>query len=193
MLYDEAHKGSVSSARFDPAILALVDDAHILRATAAANWVGSWYRNTFDEPDGYPLTGVLARIAAVPRHRAAVTGALLSGLNDFEGLGAIFKDPRLGKDFDGERFILEAFSQGENEPYLPTAQSLWFPVHEHYAADGAFAVRLLAAGHAYLALMCATELHPPHPSMRNVLKRLTDHANPSIAGQAKSALTRMSR
>ena len=44
--------------------------------------------------------------------------------------------------------------------------------HEHYCTDPGFAMKLIDIGRAWVALMCATELHEPVDGMRAVLERL---------------------
>jgi len=92
--------------------------------------------------------------------------------------------------FDLDQWVLDVLTFEKDTDYLPNAQALWFYVHEHYAADPAFATRLIDRDRAWIAMMCATELDEPVAGMRPVLERLAADLHPEIAHPARMHLDR---
>lgn len=88
-----------------------------------------------------------------------------------------------GFDFDG--WVLDVFSQNGDEPYLPSAQSFWFHIHEMYCEDPAFVMRMIDAGHLLEAMMTATEMHQAVEGMRPVLVRLAGMEVAEVSGRAQ--------
>ena len=169
-----------------PFLIDLLADPHVLRVSAAARRLGTFYGASGEEGDraAPSLVAILQHLAALPRYRSSACGAFVAGFVELGGLEELFGDARLPADFDREAFVLDAFALGGREPYLPNAQSFWFYVHEHYDFDGPFVGRLIDAGHLYVALMCATEQNQKVEGMQSVLERLTRSDDPWIAAQA---------
>ena len=145
-------------------------------AAGAARYLGALFADEAfrASPSTPSIADLLEQLRRLEGHRAAVAGAFVCGFDwGTEGLNALASDDVLtaaGFDLDG--WVLDIFAYGEEPPYLPNAQALWFYVHEHYCTDPGFAMRLIDIGRAWVALMCATELHEPVDGMRAVLERL---------------------
>ena len=167
---------SASWADVDREIMPLLTHPHPMIAAGAARYLGALFADeAFRAAASTPsIADLLEQLRRLEGHRAAVAGAFVCGFDwGSEGLNALASDDVLtaaGFDLDG--WVLDIFAYGEEPPYLPNAQALWFYVHEHYCADPGFAMRLIDIGRAWVALMCATELHEPVDGMRPVLERL---------------------
>lgn len=157
-------------------IVSLLTHPHPMIAAGAARCLGTLFSDeAFRAAASTPsITDLLDRLRTLEGHRAAVAGAFVCGFDQYmEGLNALASEDVLtaaGFDLDG--WVLDIFAHGEDPPYLPNAQALWFYVHEHYCTNAGFAMRLIDIGRARVALMCATELHEPVDGMRAVLERL---------------------
>jgi hypothetical protein len=163
-------------AHVDREIMPLLTHPHPMIAAGAARYLGALFADeTFRAAASTPsIVDLVEQLRTLERHRAAVAGAFVCGFDwGAEGLNALASDDDLtaaGFDLDG--WILDIFANGEEPPYLPNAQALWFYVHEHYCTDPGFAMKLIDIGRGWVALMCATELHEPVDGMRAVLERL---------------------
>jgi hypothetical protein len=157
-------------------VMPLLTGPHPMIAAGAARYLGTLFANeAFRAASSTPsIVDLLEQLRTLEGHREAVAGAFVCGFDQAsEGLNALATDDVLmGAGFDLDRWVLDIFAYGEEPPYLPNAQALWFYVHEHYCTDPEFATRLIDIGRAWLALMCATELHEPVDGMRAVLERL---------------------
>jgi hypothetical protein len=157
-------------------IVPLLTHPHPMIAAGAARYLGTLFADeAFRAASSTPsFVDLLEQLRTLEGHREAVAGAFVCGLDGAsEGLNALASDDVLmGAEFDLDRWVLDIFAYGEEPPYLPNAQALWFYVHEHYCADPGFAMRLIDIGRAWVALMCATELREPVDGMRAVLERL---------------------
>lgn len=165
-----------SWAHVDREIMPLLTHPHPMIAAGAARYLGALFAGeTFRATASTPsITDLLEILRTLEGHRAAVAGAFVCGFDqDLEGLNALASDDALmAAGFDPDQWVLDIFAYGAEPPYLPNAQALWFYVHEHYCTDPRFAMRLIDVGSAWVALMCATELHEPVDGMRAVLERL---------------------
>ena len=165
-----------SWAHVDREIMPLLTHRHPMIAAGAARYLGALFAGeAFRAASSTPsITDLLDQLRTLEGHRAAVGGAFVCGFDqNLEGLHALTSDDALtAAGFDVDRWVLDIFAYGEEPPYLPNAQALWFYVHEHYCTDPRFAMRLIDVGSAWVALMCATELHEPVDGMRAVLERL---------------------
>lgn len=132
-----------------------------------------------------PLKDILLRVASLPINRRAVAGGFMENFS-FRSL----REKPLMEGFDVEDWVLDVFAQVTPEPYLPSAQSFWFHVHEAFCTDPAFVGRMIDAGHLWEALMTATEIQDRVDGMEPILKRLAACDEPSIATSAKLCLER---
>jgi hypothetical protein len=178
-LYARAEAESASPpiwADVEREILPLLTHPHPMIAAGAARYLGALFTDeAFRAASSTPsIADLLEQLRRLEGHRAAVAGAFVCGFDwGTEGLNALASDDVLtAAGFDLDRWVLDILAYGEEPPYLPNAQALWFYVHEHYCADPRFAMRLIDIGRAWVALMCATELHEPVDGMRAVLERL---------------------
>lgn len=175
-LAEDAGTTSVSWAHVDREIMPLLTHPHPMIAAGAAHYLGALFAGeAFRAAASTPsITDLLEQLRTLEGHRAAVAGAFICGFDqNLEGLNALASDDALmAAGFDPDRWVLDIFAYGGEPPYLPNAQALWFYVHEHYCTDPRFAMRLIDVGSAWVALMCATELHEPVDGMRAVLERL---------------------
>jgi hypothetical protein len=160
-------------ADVDREIMPLLTHPHPMVAAGAARYLGALFVDeAFRAASSTPsIADLLEQLRRLEGHRAAVAGAFVCGFDwGAEGLNALASDDVLtaaGFDLDG--WTLDILAYGEEPLYLPNAQALWFYVHEHYCSDPGFAMRLIDIGRAWVALMCATELHEPVDGMRAVL------------------------
>jgi hypothetical protein len=173
----EAESASPASwADVEREIMPLLTHPHPMIAAGAARYLGALFADeAFRAAASTPsIADLLEQLRRLEGHRAAVAGAFVCGFDwGTEGLNALASDDVLtaaGFDLDG--WVLDILAYGDEPPYLPNAQALWFYVHEHYCTDPGFAMRLIDIGRAWVALMCATELHEPVDGMRAVLERL---------------------
>ena len=178
-LYSRAEDAGTSPAIWadvEREIMPLLTHPHPMIAAGAARYLGALFADEAfrASPSTPSIADLLEQLRRLEGHRAAVAGAFVCGFDwGTEGLNALASDDVLtaaGFDLDG--WVLDIFAYGEEPPYLPNAQALWFYVHEHYCTDPGFAMRLIDIGRAWVALMCATELHEPVDGMRAVLERL---------------------
>ena len=157
-------------------IMPLLTHPHPMIAAGAARYLGALFADeAFRAAASTPsIVDLLEQLRTLKGHRAAVAGAFVCGFDwGTEGLNALASDDVLaaaGFDLDG--WVLDILAYGDEPPYLPNAQAMWFYVHEHYCTNPGFAMRLIDIGRARVALMCATELHEPVDGMRAVLERL---------------------
>ena len=163
-------------------------------AAGAARWLGALYgSDRFDaDPNAPSLAAMLERLRTHPNHRVAVAGGFVCGYDIMlDGLSAFATHKALkAAGFDLDQWVLDVLAFEKDTAYLPNAQALWFYVHEHYAADPAFATRLIEMGRAWIAMMCATEIDEPVTGMRPVLERLAADPDPEIARPARMHLDR---
>ncbi len=177
-------------------------DAHPLVAGNLAKFIGSLYADYVDgggrimKGSPWPVPKILDYIAELPQNRRAVAGGFLdyNGFSaDNDPFGELAKIEGLTKATIDD-WVLKIFAEDGPEPYLPGAQSFWFPVHESYWNDAAFAMRLIDADHIWEALVCATEAPLDKNSMMEpVLHRLINTNDPHIAQAAQNALKHISR
>jgi hypothetical protein len=157
-------------------IVPLLTHRHPMIAAGAARHLGTLFADeAFRAASSTPsIVDLLEQVRTLEGHREAVAGAFVCGFDQgSEGLNVLASDEVLtAAGFDLVGWVLDILAYGEEPPYLPNAQALWFYVHEHYCTDPGFAMRLIDIGRAWLALMCATELHEPVDGMRTVLERL---------------------
>jgi len=184
----------VSWAHVEREIMPLLTHRHPMIAAGAARYLGALFAGeAFRAAASTPsIADLLEQLRRLEGHRAAVAGAFVCGFDlDMQGLNALASDDVItaaGFDLDG--WVLDVFAYGEEPPYLPNAQALWFYVHEHYCTDPRFAMRLIDIGRGWVALMCATELHEPVDGMRAVLERLVvEGSDPDWARIARRHLT----
>jgi hypothetical protein len=178
-LYARAEAESASPpiwADVEREIMPLLTHPHPMIAAGAARYLGALFADEAfrASPSTPSIADLLEQLRRLEGHRAAVAGAFVCGFDwGTEGLNALASDDVLtAAGFDLDRWILDILAYGDEPPYLPNAQALWFYVHEHYCTDPEFAMRLIDIGRAWVALMCATELHEPVDGMRAVLERL---------------------
>jgi hypothetical protein len=178
-LYSRAEDAGTSPANWahvDREIMPLLTHPHPMIAAGAARYLGALFADEAfrASPSTPSIADLLEQLRTLEGHRAAVAGAFVCGFDqNLEGLNALASDDALmAAGFDPGRWVLDIFAYGGEPPYLPNAQALWFYVHEHYCTDPGFAMRLIDVGSAWVALMCATELHEPVDGMRPVLERL---------------------
>jgi hypothetical protein len=175
-------------------LLPLLAHPHPMVAAGAARWLGALYgSDRFDgDPDAPSLAAMLERLRTYPEHRVAVAGGFVCGYDIMlEGLDGLATNKALkASGFDLDQWVLDIVAFEKDTDYLPNAQALWFYVHEHYAADPAFAKRLIDMDRAWIAMMCATEIDEPVAGMRSVLGRLAANPDPGIARPAKMHLDR---
>jgi hypothetical protein len=162
-------------------------DPQPLVAAAAARYLGMLYGEAeemfaFSQPQ--PIAMMLEQIAKLPANRRVVAGGFLNGYDCLGPFAALRENASLvGFDFEG--WVLDVLDQRGAEPYLPSAQSFWFYMHEEFCFKPAFIDRMIDASHHWEALMTATEMQERVEGMQPVLVRLAACAEPSIA---KSAL-----
>lgn len=165
-----------SWADIDREIMPLLTHPHPMIAAGAARYLGALFADEAfrAEASTPPIADLLEQLRTLEGHRAAVAGAFVCGFDcDMEGLNALASDDDLtATGFDLNGWVLDILAHGDEPPYLPNAQALWFYVHEHYCSDPWFTMRLIDIGRARVALMCATELNEPVDGMRPVLERL---------------------
>jgi hypothetical protein len=173
---EDAGPSPASWADVEREIMPLLAHPHPMIAAGAARYLGALFADEAfrASPSTPSIADLLEQLGRLEGHRAAVAGAFVCGFDqDGGGLNALASDDVLAAaGFDLDRWVLDIFACGEEPPYLPNAQALWFYVHEHYCANPGFAMRLIDIGRAWVALMCATELHEPVDGMRAVLERL---------------------
>jgi hypothetical protein len=173
---EDAGTSPVSWAHVDREIMPLLTHPHPMIAAGAARYLGALFADeAFRAASSTPsIAELLDQLRRLEGHRAAVAGAFVCGFDwASEGLNALASDDVLmDAGFDLDRWVLDILAYGDEPPYLPNAQALWFYVHEHYCTDPRFAMRLIDIGRGWVALMCATELHEPVEGMRAVLERL---------------------
>ena len=90
--------------------------------------------------------------------------------------------------FDLEAWVMAVLAEKLHEPFLPSAQSFWFHVHEGYCFDPAFVSRMIEAGHLWEAMMTATEMHCRVDGMAEVLERLVAMGEDGVSGPAQQWL-----
>jgi hypothetical protein len=178
-------------------LLPLLQHAHGMVAAGAARYLGELYQASDPEAvlsgksDWPALSDLLDAFRTLPKHRAAVAGGFICGWDSdaMEGMGGLRSHPALTRaGFDFDQWVLDILAPKEEESYLPNAQSFWFYVHECYDYDAAFCQRLLAAGHDFVALMCATEADQPVQGMADILEHLARSDDPQIADAAQHHL-----
>ncbi|MGI3168961.1 hypothetical protein ACRARG_07400 [Pseudooceanicola sp. C21-150M6] len=183
-------KQKLTWANCEAQLLPQLEDPHPLVAGAAGRYLGQLYNEperNFVRSAPEPMAWMLDHLRALPVNRRVVAGGFLDGLNvEFDGAFSRLRSDAPGYDIDG--WVLDIFAEGEAEPYLPSAQSFWFYVHEEYAYDPPFVMRLIEAGHLWEAMMCATEAGLSVEGMRPVLERLAASPDEEIAGAARAAL-----
>lgn len=172
--------------------LSSLKSAHPLVAGAAARVVGTVYGDVVHERiiEGalWSLDKVLRYLAALPRNRRRAAGGFLDGFGDCEDPLALITEK--APEFPLKEWVLDVLALGEEEPYLPAAQTFWFYVHEYFWNDPEFAYRLIEAGHEWVAYMCATEGPLAESAMRSVLETLARSEDHAIAEGAHAALAR---
>lgn len=175
-------------------LLPLLAHPHPMVAAGAACWLGALYgSDRFDgDPDAPSLAAMLERLRTHPKHRVAVAGGFVCGYDIMlDGLSALATNKALKTPgFDLDQWVLDVLTFEKDTDYLPNAQALWFYVHERYAADPAFATRLIDMDRAWIAMMCATELDESVAGMRPVLERLAADLDLEIAHPARVHLDR---
>ncbi len=181
-------------AQCEAELLPQLEASNLMVAGAAARFLGVLLREAelLLQSAPPPLPRILDHIAALPRGRRIVAGGFLQGFDDGDGdpFGVLRQHQELsGYDIDG--WVLRVFSLKEAEPYLPSATSFWFHVHEGYAAAPDFVLRLIDAGHVWEAFMCATEAPERVPGMEAVLRSLAALPDAAIAQRARNALDRV--
>lgn len=173
---EDSGTSPASWAHVEREIMPLLTHPHPMIAAGAARYLGALFaEEAFRAESSTPsIAEILEQLRRLEGHRAVVAGAFVCGFDwGGEGLNALASDDVLtaaGFDLDG--WVLDIFAYGDEPPYLPNAQALWFYVHEHYCTNPGFAMKLIDIGRAWVALMCATELHEPVDGMRAVLERL---------------------
>jgi len=172
-------------------VMPLVENPHPMIAAGAARYLGAHYAaGAFaGEAEAPSLERTLLWLRDDPRLAATLCGAFVNGYDqDLGGLSALEGSEELvSAGFDLDDWTLTALSRQE-ERYLPNAQALWFYVHERYCADPAYVTRLIEAGLAWVALMCATELPGPVEGMQAVLERLSAINDPQVSLPARRHL-----
>lgn len=170
-----------------PKMMRAACDPHPIRAAAAGFWIGACYRDP--APSGCPpFDEMLEFLGTVRPHAPAVAGAFINGLDDgCMGFAALTQHEGFPKGFDVKAWCLKVL-EGTPEVYNPAAQAFWFYLHEHFDFDPDFVRALYAAGHSYVALMCATEHRGRVDGMAQVLKRIARDPDPQIAQYALSHL-----
>ena len=162
-------------------------DPSALVAAAAGKFLGALYSWPEDQMinGGTPmaLTDLLGWLALLPRHRRAVAGGFVYGLCE-GSLAEMRARPDL-VGFDLDRWVMNILSERVQGPYLPSAQSFWFHVHEGYCFDPVFIGRMIDAGHLWEAMMTATEMHIAVDGMKPVLERLAALDEYGIAAGAR--------
>lgn len=172
-------------------LLPQLSDPHPLVASAAARFLGHLYSQpeemfVWSTPE--PLPVIMDMLAGLSRHRRFVAGGFLHGMADDMNPFEVLRDDPALQGYDVDQWTLDVFAQVTPEPYLPSAQSFWFHVHEGYCFDPAFIDRMIDEGHLWEALMTATEMRERVGGMEPVLKRLVACSKPSIAKSAQLCL-----
>ena len=170
-------------------LLPQLRDPHPLVAAAAAKFLGMLY----DDPEEMinsgtplPLPEMLDQLAFLPQHRRAVAGGFVDGLiegslHDMGKLAAL-------EGFYLDAWVMAVLAEKLHEPFLPSAQSFWFHVHEGYCFAPAFVTRMIDAGHLWEAMMTATEMHCRVEGMDVVLERLVTTQEEGVSGPAQQWL-----
>ncbi|MCO6384017.1 hypothetical protein [Oceanicola sp. 502str15] len=169
-------------------VLPQLEDPHPLVAGAAGVYFGTLYAfELFTRSTPKPLPWALDHISAVKGHRRIVAGGFLQGIDADMGGPFDMLQKELPR-FDVQGWVLEVLSKGDEEPYLPSAQSFWFYVHEGFCHAPAFITRMIDAGHGWEAMMCATEMQARVEGMAPVLERLAAMEDPEVNGPAQRTL-----
>jgi hypothetical protein len=192
-LYDKAQAATeIPWAECENDVMPLLDHPHKMLAAGAARYLGSLYgAGCFDEDQQAPkLVTMLETLRHHPHHRVAVCGGFVCGFDIMvEGLSALDSEDELtANGFDLDQWVIDVLAAEKHEDYLPNAQSFWFYVHEYYAANPEFAMRLIEVDRAWIAMMCATEIDEEVVGMRPVLERLAADPDPQIATPAQRHL-----
>lgn len=194
ILLDRAEKTEpLSWSECQRDVLPLLGDPHPMVAAGAGRWLGALCAaGVLGYPDAPDLATLLNRLAERPVNRAAIAGGFVNGFDTSgRGLASLTDDGTVAAaGFDLDDWIVACLAPDDTPPYIPNAQALWFHVHEHYAADPAFVARLIDHGHAWIAMMCATEIDDPVEGMGPVLERLAVDPDPDVAGTARRHLAR---
>lgn len=166
-------------------LLPQLQDPHPLIAINAARFLGSLMSDPetkFTGRSAPPLRQVLEHLRGLPIYRSRVAGGFVDGIYDH--FGRYLDAFRAIEGFDTEAWVLDILALEDEEPYLPGAQAFWFFLHEEYCADPGFVSRLIDAGHAWIAMMCATEIQGKVDGMQPVLSRLSESHDAEIAQQS---------
>lgn len=160
-----------------------MEDPHPMVAGCAGKLMGSMYAcgaDRFGKTTPWPLTQMLEHLTQVAPCRRAVAGGFIAG---FEELQYLIEDA--GEGFDLDAWVMAILAHPLDEPYVPGAQAFWFYVHEHYWRDVDFMMRLLDAGHDWIAYMCATE-GAELDLVRPVLDRIAGADDSDLAAAARA-------
>ncbi|WP_425073739.1 hypothetical protein [Sagittula sp. S175] len=163
----------VSWANVEGAFLPQMAREHPLVAAAIGRFLGSIYafpEGRFTQGVPWGLGEMLDHLAGLPANRRVATGGFLNGYADVDDPFPMIHEAVPG--FAVDDWVLRVLADGQPEPYLPSAQAFWFPVHEHYWNRPDFAMRLIDEGHLWEAQMCATEGPVEDSGMAPVLARL---------------------
>lgn len=171
-------------------LLPQLSDPHPLVAAAAGRYLGVLFSDPKEmivHSTAPSVVQVMAQIAALPENRRFVAGGFLNGYDDLSPFEAMREDKAF-KDMDLAAWVMAVLDDRTPEPYLPSAQSFWFYVHEEFCFDPVFINRMIDADHLWEALMTATEMQQEVEGMRPVLQRLADCSAPGIATCAQHCL-----
>lgn len=176
-------------------MLDLLDHPHPMVAASAAKVLGLLTpKEGLELGPGLPLLDqLLIRLAAHPVWPRSLSGGFLD-VPDMNGLAQLAGNAALtAAGFDLKTWVLRVLdAQGGplDDIHLPEGLTFWFHLHEYFCFDVAFIETMLKRGHAWIAMMCATEMREEVAGMRPVLMRLARHPDPEVAEAARGHLAR---
>ena len=85
---------------------------------------------------------------------------------------------------------VRALKAPAEDEFIPGTQAFWFFLHEYYDFNPAMVMRLIDAGHVWIAIMCATETPNRVEGMAPALQRLASLPDAGAASAARAHLSR---
>ena len=178
-------------------LVPMLDEPHPLVACAAAERLGGLFftGEVGEDPESPPLATFLEALrrprTAPDGFPRAIAGAFVGGFDC--AYTDIFPSAAREAGLDLEAWVLDVLAldhHPSDDSHLGQTLGFWFFIHETYCADPAFVLRLLDAGHDWIAMMTATELHACVPGMEEPLHRLLRSRDRESAERARLWLGR---
>lgn len=177
------------------ALLPQLNDPHPLVVANMGVFLGGFFADIEDRFLGEGLMTmpeILNYLSGLKAHRRAAAGGFLFGMDSLDGgpLVDLRAHPEIvDTGFDIDDWVLDILSDGQDEPYMPGAQAFWFFLHEDYCTSPDMVIRMIDAGHYWVAWMCITEINPPDPVMTPALEHMIVHGAADFVEPARARLS----